>query len=642
MPAYSGTARATFARSAMTSTNDCSNHRFHWRHVAPAKNFNDGKPQQVQIDNKKYAVWRQADTFYAIDDACSHQGASLSLGQASLSDDGSLSCKITCPYHAIGFSGETGRMIENPHGPIKDLSAYHLNAYKTLEKNGQLFLHTAPVKLGDEQLNSTTEPYMEPESLDPSYAVVELTSEFAQTAKVVLANSLDLLHTPYVHSFGNAQQSLPIAQIGPEKVAGNDNHWHVNYTYVPGDNSSFKQRFNADTIQVNNDFILPDTIMTRISFGDLKVAIVNRVTPMTDEKCRMQTNFYQNFSSTALPKPIATLLKPVLDMALQRSVKKIVEEDRRVIESIDPKRPMFFIQPVEKLQSIFSAKFDRYSPVKCSLRSASDRQLQASSYGDAAPASAFNSLLFDKQTTAISAQQLHDRLQNCLVERLDLVEQLNDGKPRMVLNHISTGEPVGHCQVFNSDDKKMVTISMTFSPMPTLNIDSHMLFIFTEPQSLVPHFTLDAVKTGPNFAFHLDMLPKVPLDNHQDYAKCVYEPLSNCLQSANDNQELEPAHLSQQQLDIMSPSMIAKRATQASFDTVSKDHVQTYLDHWLSLVDNPDQLKTDSMTNEDVAHYSMQQKSKIFDPQIDPVWQNIAKIVGEPVCEEMRSILKSD
>ena len=44
-----------------------------------------------------------------------------------------------------------------------------------------------------------------------------------------------------------------------------------------------------------------------------------------------------------------------------------------------------------------------------------------------------------------------------------------------------------------------------------IGLDSHMVFAFTDTESLVPHFTLDSVFGQGSHAFHLDLIPRAEL-----------------------------------------------------------------------------------------------------------------------------------
>jgi nitrite reductase/ring-hydroxylating ferredoxin subunit len=71
--------------------------------VGPAADIRPGHPHTVVIDGREIAIFNAGGTFYALENACPHQGAPLS--------DGWIEGKtVTCTWHAWCFSLEDGRM----------------------------------------------------------------------------------------------------------------------------------------------------------------------------------------------------------------------------------------------------------------------------------------------------------------------------------------------------------------------------------------------------------------------------------------------------------------------------------------------------------------------------------------------------
>jgi nitrite reductase/ring-hydroxylating ferredoxin subunit len=60
-----------------------------------------GKGMRVEAGGKKIALFYVDGTYYAIDDACTHRGGSLSEGSLS-------GCEVTCPWHGAVFDLKTG------------------------------------------------------------------------------------------------------------------------------------------------------------------------------------------------------------------------------------------------------------------------------------------------------------------------------------------------------------------------------------------------------------------------------------------------------------------------------------------------------------------------------------------------------
>lgn len=86
-----------------------------------------GKMQKVTADGKEILVVNIDGNFYAMDDTCTHAGASLSEGTL----EGSI---ITCGWHGAKFDCKAGKLHTFP-AKIKDL-----NSYKVVVESENVFL----------------------------------------------------------------------------------------------------------------------------------------------------------------------------------------------------------------------------------------------------------------------------------------------------------------------------------------------------------------------------------------------------------------------------------------------------------------------------------------------------------------------
>jgi hypothetical protein len=230
-----------------------------------------------------------------------------------------------------------------------------------------------------------------------------------------------------------------------------------------------------------------------------------------------------------------------------------------------------------------------------------------------------------------------------IVDRFDLVEVTGDGGGPFVALSGADGSDVGHLRVLaGAPVHKLVTITLT---VPAIGLDSHMIFAFTAPGSLVPHFTLDSVQSpagppGPDaplmHAFHLDLIPRVDLAADLAHVDAVYAPLTSAWERAQTIAGLSPAHLSRRQWALMSPWMLANRADEDAFVAVG-EIVDTYLDHWFALC-------VDGVTDTrpvpgDTAARDRAHRAALFDPAVDPVWHQVARIVGPEASERLRLVL---
>jgi nitrite reductase/ring-hydroxylating ferredoxin subunit len=86
-----------------------------------------GKMQKITADGKEILVVNIDGNYYAINDTCTHAGASLSEGAL----EGSI---MTCGWHGAKFDCKTGKLVSFP-AKIKDL-----NSYKVTVESGNVFL----------------------------------------------------------------------------------------------------------------------------------------------------------------------------------------------------------------------------------------------------------------------------------------------------------------------------------------------------------------------------------------------------------------------------------------------------------------------------------------------------------------------
>ena len=84
--------------------------------VGKVSDITSGKMVMVSTDGKDILVTNVNGNYYAMDDTCTHAGASLSEGSL----DGST---VTCPWHGSTWDCKTGKLIAFG-AQLKDLSSY--------------------------------------------------------------------------------------------------------------------------------------------------------------------------------------------------------------------------------------------------------------------------------------------------------------------------------------------------------------------------------------------------------------------------------------------------------------------------------------------------------------------------------------
>jgi hypothetical protein len=245
------------------------------------------------------------------------------------------------------------------------------------------------------------------------------------------------------------------------------------------------------------------------------------------------------------------------------------------------------------------------------------------------------------------AQGLCLRTLDRLTSRSKVVEVEGEGGGyfRPYVNERS-GQPVGELRIWIGDGpvKKIVYAGIKATVPGVIDLDSHMIYAFTEPGSPVPHFTLDSVerKDLDTHAFHLDFTPKVDLGTHIKYTDEVYEPVLEAWKQVKNLTGISEAELLPRQRSIMSPYMCAYRATPDAYRQLD-DPVNVYLDHWFNMVENGLSAATVAeVSDTDIADRDAKNRGLIFNAEVDPVWHHIIPLIGAENSELNRVNLEKN
>ena len=95
--------------------------------VGKTSDISPGKMQKVTADGKEILVVNVEGNYFAMNDTCTHAGASLADGKL----DGSI---LTCDWHGAKFDCKTGKLHAFP-AKIKDL-----DSYKVVVESDNVFL----------------------------------------------------------------------------------------------------------------------------------------------------------------------------------------------------------------------------------------------------------------------------------------------------------------------------------------------------------------------------------------------------------------------------------------------------------------------------------------------------------------------
>ena len=317
-----------------------------WYVVGQSNNFLFNKPYPVQIWNSKYVVWKNNTGAYsALDDACTHKGASLSSGKI---------CKgnVVCPYHGYEFN-ENGTLTKVPGVCFRPSPVYNLNQYNIVEKNGWVYINTMSAieqaRLTEENSSfvSSDNIYVEPE-IEQGCSVVYLDMDYNCYSRVLSENSLDIMHIAFVHTFGNTKRPEPIREIPPVLVG--PNHYRSTYFYEAGEESVARKVFGVKELVIENEFILPHTTIARVKFGDYVSTVMTFALPIGENKSRLFVKTYRNFWQNQLG-----------DMFTSNSMLNTMLQDKAVVESIDNRfMDGKFNMKFDKLQNTYVAFYKRF------------------------------------------------------------------------------------------------------------------------------------------------------------------------------------------------------------------------------------------------------------------------------------------
>ncbi|TWU17262.1 hypothetical protein Pla52o_52680 [Novipirellula galeiformis] len=88
-----------------------------WIKAAKCNDVPMGTGKLVIVDDHLIALFNIDGVFYAIDDACPHQGAPLSEGMVQ-------GCVTVCPWHGAEFDVTNGKLLCGPG--VRDVKTYEV------------------------------------------------------------------------------------------------------------------------------------------------------------------------------------------------------------------------------------------------------------------------------------------------------------------------------------------------------------------------------------------------------------------------------------------------------------------------------------------------------------------------------------
>ena len=263
-----------------------------------------GDPRRCTLNSKHYAVWRdQKACVQVVSDACRHRGASLSMG--TVVSEGLRQGCLQCDYHGWRYSGK------KLYRPWTDGVELIQNEFDTREQDGLLWVRPR----GLEGPEPPEVPYIN----NPSFHTSWFETTIKQCAQLILENGIDPSHASWVHAngfgFGTADEE-------PTNVTFKDTT--IEFDYVPNRHALSSQLFGISGTHNTHTYALPYTTWSDVTIGRGDKVLTTYVTlcPVGPTETKMFVAFSQNFG---VPSDMFVLMG-----------REIVEQDRRVLENIDP------------------------------------------------------------------------------------------------------------------------------------------------------------------------------------------------------------------------------------------------------------------------------------------------------------------
>jgi phenylpropionate dioxygenase-like ring-hydroxylating dioxygenase large terminal subunit len=309
--------------------------------------------------NKHYVLWRTVDqSYHAIDNECSHRGASLADGIIVKTD-------IMCPYHGYKFDTE-GTLVHVPglanftNTPCQNAPSYHV-----VEQDGWIYLNTVPKIYFPEVVKSNKTSgwhiYREPEASNKNFTRTLIKAQFENYGRIISENSLDIMHIGFVHSFGNREHPSPYSEVPPHRVNDTLMHYRTQYEYMSGKKSFAKRIFSVNQLKIENEFVLPHTTVARVFFGPFVSTIITAALPVNDTHTILFVKTYRNYWNTLDKSFFGKVYNSLGDRITKKWMTDTVNQDKGIVEGILSEfRDGRFNMKFDKLQNTYRTFYKRF------------------------------------------------------------------------------------------------------------------------------------------------------------------------------------------------------------------------------------------------------------------------------------------
>jgi phenylpropionate dioxygenase-like ring-hydroxylating dioxygenase large terminal subunit len=333
----------------MNSKESEEKYNLNWYVIGEKNNFKNNKLYKIKIMNHDYLVWKNNSNYFAMDNYCSHRGASLALGKI-------VNNNIICPYHGYQFNNQ-GKLCKIPGLNFINSNVHNQNNYEVVEKNGWVYLNTINKLFYN---CSVINVFEEPESFNNNFRSIFINTKFNTYGRLVSENSLDVMHIGFVHTFGNSKNPSPLYEKGPYLVGDYPYHYKSEYTYEAGEDSMARKLFGIEKLVIENEFILPHTTIARVIFGNMTSTVITSTLPYNETTSHLFVKTYRNFWNNNNNSLFGIIINYFGDLLTTNMMKSTVLQDKAVIENINLEyMDGKFNMKYDKLQNVYRALYKK-------------------------------------------------------------------------------------------------------------------------------------------------------------------------------------------------------------------------------------------------------------------------------------------
>lgn len=235
---------------------------------------------------------------------------------------------------------------------------------------------------------------------------------------------------------------------------------------------------------------------------------------------------------------------------------------------------------------------------------------------------------------ALDPEMVCTRVVARLIEEIACVHIAPDSP---VWSDLRRGDAViGELRVYRGRGRVQKVVSLRYA-LCSPSLDAHSVVVFTQPESGVPHFELDSVRTGSRVALRVDLLPKRELASSPAYLERCYAPLSELRGELQRDVRFTPAPLPARQRALLSP-FHALYTLDASDLHAAANYVDRYVTHWASLLHgtSPELDASPELAARDLAF-----RRDYFSRAVDPSWKARERAIGRESVDQILAALSS-